>query len=96
MSRDAIVVRMCQGFQELEACVNLQKEVWNFADSDLIPLRMFLVAEKIGGQVIGGYDGDRLVGFALSIPGSRSGRPYLHSHMLAVREAYRKIGRAHV
>jgi predicted GNAT superfamily acetyltransferase len=70
----------------------MQQEVWNFSDADLIPLRMFVVAEKIGGQVIGSFDNGEMVGFALSIPGSRSGRPYLHSHMLAVRESYRNSG----
>ena len=45
----------------------------------------FLVAPKIGGQVIGAWDGETLVGFAFSIPGMRSGHPYLHSHMLAVQ-----------
>jgi len=33
-----------------------------------------------------------LVGFALAIPGLRNGHPYLHSQMLAVRQAYRNGG----
>ena len=69
----------------LSACVALQKEVWNFADAELMPLRMFVVAEKIGGQVIGAFDDGKLVAFALSVPGSRGGHSYLHSQMLAVR-----------
>ena len=48
----------------------LQKEVWGFADNELVPLRIFSLAPKIGGQVIGAWDGDTLVGFALSIPGT--------------------------
>lgn len=87
-----IEIRKCQGLEELKACVAMQKEVWNFSDEDLIPLRMFVVAEKIGGQVIGSFQKGELVGFALSIPGSRSGHPYLHSHMLAVRESHRNSG----
>ena len=87
-----IVVRKCATIAEFTDCVALQKEVWNFADVDLIPLRMFVVADKIGGQIIGSFDGEELVGFALSIPGSRGGHPYLHSHMLAVREKYRNAG----
>jgi len=88
----AIAIRECKGIEELNACVALQKEVWKFDDVDLIPLRMFVVSQKIGGQVIGAFEGDRLVGFAFSIPGSRSGHAYLHSHMLAVRDAYRNLG----
>jgi predicted GNAT superfamily acetyltransferase len=85
-------VRLCHGLDELNACVALQKEVWNFSDYDLIPLRLFVVAEKIGGQVIGAFDAGELVGFAMAIPGARDGRAYLHSHMLAVRESYRNTG----
>jgi predicted GNAT superfamily acetyltransferase len=87
-----IEIRKCHGLDELKACVAMQKEVWNFSDEDLIPLRMFVVAEKIGGQVIGSFLKGELIGFALSIPGSRSGHPYLHSHMLAVRESHRNSG----
>lgn len=90
--REEVAIRHCKSLAEFEACVALQKEVWGFADADLIPTRMFVVADKIGGQVIGAYDGNTLVGFALSIPGSRNGRPYLHSHMLAVREQHRNTG----
>jgi predicted GNAT superfamily acetyltransferase len=77
---------------EFRKCVEMQKEVWKFDDVDVIPLRMFVVAEKIGGQIIGTFNGDEMVGFALSIPGTRNGQPYLHSHMLAVRESHRNAG----
>jgi predicted GNAT superfamily acetyltransferase len=85
-------VRPCRNIDELRACVELQREVWRFDDIDVVPLRMFVVAEKVGGQVIGGFDGDTMVGYALSVPGSRDGRGYLHSHMLAVRESFRNSG----
>src|SRR5579871_1810398 len=89
---EAIVVRHCHGIEELRACVALQKEIWNFSDADLVPLRMFVVAEKVGGQVMGAFEGKEMVGFALSIPGTRSGHLYLHSHMLAVRKEHRNGG----
>src|SRR5947209_20119406 len=53
---------------------------------------MFVVGEKIGGQVIGAFEGRELVGFAFAIPGVRSGRSYLHSHMLAVRKSCQNVG----
>ncbi|HEU5458441.1 MAG TPA: GNAT family N-acetyltransferase, partial [Terracidiphilus sp.] len=75
--------------------------------TDVIPRKAFLVAQKIGGQVIGAFDtdlpgagpdggADSMIGFAMSLPGVKTGhgepRPYLHSHMLAVRESYRNRG----
>jgi len=86
------VIRRCQGLDELRACVALQKEIWNFTEAELVPLRMFVVADKVGGQVMGAFDGDEMVGFALSVPGTRSGHVYLHSHMLAVRKERRNSG----
>jgi predicted GNAT superfamily acetyltransferase len=76
----------------MRACVALQKEVWGFADIELVPLRMFVVAGKIGGQVLGAFDGRELVAFAFAVPGVRDRHPYLYSHMLAVRQQYRNIG----
>lgn len=92
MSADAIVIRPCEGLEELRACVALQKEIWNFTDAELVPLRMFVVAAKVGGQVMGAFSGAEMVGFALSVPGTRSGHVYLHSHMLAVRKDHRNGG----
>ena len=92
VSQDSLLIRKCQGLEELRACVALQKEVWNFADIDLVPLRMFVVGEKIGGQVIGAFHQGELVGFAFAIPGLRHGHSFLHSQMLAVRQQYRNCG----
>lgn len=92
MHAGAIVVRKCAEASDLAACVAMQKEVWQFEDADLVPLRMFVVALKIGGQVIGAFQGSDLLGFVFALPGTRSGHPYLHSHMLAVREPHRNLG----
>ena len=92
MSAAAIEVRNSTDVEELRAFVALQKEVWGFADNELVPLRIFSLAPKIGGQAIGAWEGKTLVGFAFSIPGTRNGHAYLHSHMLAVKAAYRNSG----
>ena len=92
MNAGGILIRKCYTLDEISACVALQKEVWNFADAELMPLRLFVVAEKIGGQVIGGFNNGKLVGFALSLPGERGGHSYLHSQMLAVSSQYRDAG----
>ena len=92
MSSGPILIRKCESLDDMRACVALQKEVWDFADVDLVPLRVFVVAQKIGGQVIGAFDGTELVSFAMALPGARNGHAYLHSQMLAVRSAYRNAG----
>ena len=92
MTDDTIQLRNCTDVEEFRACVALQKEVWGFADNELVPLRIFSLAPKIGGQVICAWDGEALVGFAFSIPGIRNRQAYLHSHMLAVKAGYRNSG----
>lgn len=102
-----IQIRSCAGFDELEACVELQIGTWGYDVSDVIPRKTFLLAQKIGGQVIGAFDSEladdpaapsanALVGFAMSLPGikkTQNGpRPYIHSHMLAVRPSHRNRG----
>lgn len=92
VSAPAVEIRNCHGLEEFRACLEMQKQVWGFSDAELVPLRMFVVAAKVGGQVIGAFEGNDLVGFALAVPGARAGHPYLHSHMLAVRESHRNSG----
>jgi predicted GNAT superfamily acetyltransferase len=97
-----ILIRRCSGFAEYDACVRLQTEVWGYDVSDAIPLREFIVIQRIGGQVIGAFDlaksaeprgdGPGMIGFAMSMPGIHDGQPYLHSHMLAVLPEYRNCG----
>jgi len=79
--------------EHMRTAVALQKFIWGFEDVDLLPSRLFIVATKIGGQAFGAYDGERMVGFCLAIPGIKPGaRAYLHSHMLGVAPTHRNLG----
>ena len=83
---------LTEGRQFHEA-VALQKTVWGFDDVELLPVRLFVVATKVGGQAFGAYDGNKMIGFLLSIPGLKpGGGSYLHSHMLGVLPEYRNRG----
>jgi predicted GNAT superfamily acetyltransferase len=84
-----ISVRHCHGIQEFEACVRLEREVWKSADIDVVPIPLFVVAAETGGQVLGAFQGNDLVGFTMAIAGWRNRKPFLHSHMTAVSDAYR-------
>jgi len=79
-----VEVRHLHALAEYEACIELQKRVWGGAEIDLVPLPIFVVAAEVGGQVLGAYAGEEIVGFTLAVPGVRDGRPFLHSHMTAV------------
>jgi predicted GNAT superfamily acetyltransferase len=88
-----IEIRDLQGVEEAELALRLQREVWGFQDVELVPKRVFVVAQKIGGHALGAFDDGQLVGFALAIPGRKpSGAPYLHSHMVGVAESHRNQG----
>jgi predicted GNAT superfamily acetyltransferase len=92
-----IDIRALTEREDLKSVVRLQRQIWGFEDVDLIPLRLFVVASKIGGQVYGAFDGAQLIGFCMAIPGLKpGGKTYLHSHMLGVLPEYRnaRVGRA--
>jgi predicted GNAT superfamily acetyltransferase len=89
-------IRQLTHLEEFGDIFELQKTIWSYADSELIPMRFLAVVAKVGGHVFGAYDGPRMIGFCFAIPGIKpDGLPYLHSHMLGVLPAYRnaKIGR---
>jgi predicted GNAT superfamily acetyltransferase len=88
-----IEIRPLTAHSEMRDAVHLQQEIWGFDEVELIPLRMFVVASKVGGQVFGAFDGARMVGFCLAVPGLKpGGKTYLHSHMLGVLPDYRDAG----
>ncbi len=91
-----IVVRKCAGIEEFQRCVALQKEIWGEKDLEVEPATLFVVATETGGQVLGAFDGERLVGYTLALVGFADGTVFLHSHMTGVHGDYRDrgVGRA--
>ncbi len=88
-----IEVRALTEQSELQEAVRLQKEIWGFAEIELLPVRLFVVATKVGGQVFGAFDGPEMIAFLLAIPGiKQGGASYLHSHMMGVLPPYRNKG----
>lgn len=90
---DAIQIRQLTEIDDLAEAVRLQREIWGFEDVELLPLRLFVVASKIGGQVLGAFDRSKMIAFCACLPGLKAaGKTYLHSHMLGVLPAYRNTG----
>jgi predicted GNAT superfamily acetyltransferase len=79
--------------RQFRDAVELQKTIWGFDDIELLPVRFFVVATKVGGQALGAFDEGRMVAFCMAIPGLKpGGKSYLHSHMLGVLPEYRDFG----
>jgi predicted GNAT superfamily acetyltransferase len=88
----ALEIRPLTELSEFDLCVEIETAVWGYDPGDLIPRRMFLLASRIGGQVLGAYAGGTMAGFAMALPGYRHGHPYLHSHMVGVLPEFRNLG----
>jgi len=92
--RDEIRVTVApfRSHADYEACVDIQREVWKCEDIDIVPVPMLLILDHCGGITLGAYNSlGELVGFVASMPALDGGQPVQHSHMLAVRLAYRNF-----
>jgi len=92
VTSEDIKIRHCQGIEDFEACVRLEREVWKSADIDVVPIPLFVIAAGTGGQVLGAFHDNQLIGFTMAIAGWRNRKPFLHSHMTAVSGEYRDRG----
>ncbi|HMY73114.1 MAG TPA: GNAT family N-acetyltransferase [Blastocatellia bacterium] len=88
------IIRACTTFADFSACLNLQREVWQFTDLDITPLRSFIITLHSGGMTYGAFDGEgKLLGFSHALAAfDERLRPYYYSHMLAVEPALQSAG----
>src|SRR5260370_3681281 len=87
-----IVIRKCRALEEFHSCIGLQREIWDEADLEIEPVTMFVVASLTGGQVLGAFAGEKMVGYTLAVAGILARLCFLHSHQTGVRAAYRDRG----
>ncbi len=81
-----------RSLSDYNKCVEIQREVWHFEDIDIVPVPMLLAADHCGGINLGAYNNlGEMIGFACSILGMEGNELLQHSHMLAVRAAYRNF-----
>ncbi len=86
-----IAIRDLAGIEELTQLKAVEKEVWGMADEDTLPLTFAIASKAAGNLFVGAFDRDKLVGFAFGFIGREHGVITVHSHMLAVLEAYREL-----
>ena len=90
-----ILVRPLHTLDEFRRCVQIAREVWGDSDLDTEPYVTLVIADHTGGQVLGAFDGDLMVGFTKAYVGLHDRTPYLHSHMTGVLASHRdrRVGR---
>jgi len=103
MSRGAaqqIGIRDLKSIDDLSQLKAVEKEVWGMTDDDTLPLTLAIALKASGNILVGAFDtakgsgkdkDDKLVGFAFGFLGREHGQTTVHSHMLAVLEAYRHL-----
>ncbi len=92
MKNSEIKIRRCETFDELDACVKLQKEVFVLPDLEVSPRRHLVVTKSAGGFILGAFAAEKLVGFVLSVPGFAGEKRFFYSHMTAVAADFQSLG----
>jgi predicted GNAT superfamily acetyltransferase len=86
-----IAVRDLNSIPDLQLLQAVEKEVWGMGDEDALPLTLAIALKAAGNIFVGAFDNDRMVGFAFGFLGREHGKVTIHSHMLAVLDAYRHL-----
>ena len=89
-----ITLRDLHTLDECQQVVELEKQIWGYADpQDLVPAIMLFLCAKRGGILIGAEDASGMpVGFAFSMASIVDGRPAQWSHMMGVTAGAREQG----
>jgi predicted GNAT superfamily acetyltransferase len=91
-----ITIRDLTSIDDLSELKAVEKEVWGMADEDTLPLTLAIACKAAGNIFVGAFDKnkekkEKLVGFAFGFLGREHGQTTIHSHMLAVLDAYRHL-----
>jgi predicted GNAT superfamily acetyltransferase len=87
-----IVIRTLHALEDFHRCVEIARQVWADTELDTEPHVSYIIADHTGGQVLGAFEGQTMIGFTKAYVGLREGTPYLHSHMTAVEPSHRDRG----
>lgn len=74
---------------DFEQCERLQRDVFGVTETDLASFATLVVISKTGGEVLGAFDGERMVGYIQGFGGYVDRRPRIVSDLMAVEPAYR-------
>lgn len=87
-----MIIRKLRTHAEYLAAEDIQRTVWHFPEREVIPLNELVVAQRIGGHVLGAFERGRLVAFCFGIPGFAGGKVFHYSRMTGVLPPYQNSG----
>jgi predicted GNAT superfamily acetyltransferase len=91
-----VEIRVCHTLADCEACVAMEKHIWQTEDIEIVPSALIRVVAETGGQALGAFEGSRMIGFTFAVVGCRPQgaglQTFLHSHMTAVLPEYQNLG----
>src|SRR2546427_4907805 len=90
-----VQIRRARGVEDYQKIVELEKQVWGYADpADLAAVPILMIANRFGGAVlVAEGPAQLLIGFAMANLGRRSQRKlFWWSHMTAVAQEYQNRG----
>lgn len=90
---DEILIRECLTIDELDSCVQLQREVFGLPELEVSPRRHLIVSRQAGGWTLGAFVGERLIGFVHHLAAVRGANEVFgYSHMMAVSASFQNQG----
>jgi predicted GNAT superfamily acetyltransferase len=95
MPPEGLTIRRVATIAEYDACEEMQRRAWGYADIDVVPTNELVSAAKAGGLVLGAFEGGgRLAGFCFGLVGRdhATGRAYHYSRMVGVEPEMRGRG----
>jgi predicted GNAT superfamily acetyltransferase len=87
-----MIIRKLRTHAEYLAAEDIQRTVWRFPEREVIPLNELVVAQRIGGHVLGAFERSHLVAFCFGIPGYSAGKVFHYSRMTGVLPPYQNTG----
>jgi predicted GNAT superfamily acetyltransferase len=87
-----LVIRELESIADLRRALELEKQVWEIQDADVTPITNVIASRAAGAFWLGAFARAELVGMAYAFPSLHGGRAGFHSHLLAVKAAWRETG----
>lgn len=95
MKRVDVEIRPLSTLSELAEVEPLEREIWGSSDLEIISVHTLHAMVHSGGQILGAFHGNQLIGFVVSILGSQSNPQLLAASQLKIYSVIAGVARAY-